>query len=554
MMDKYIVAVYASGDTNEYIGFTHSHNLCIMKNGEVVKYLELERFSRKKYDNRLDLLFEDLIEKRIVELPETFDFVLVNDFISSNFTSANGVYKFRCEKPKELSPELIPGILTIFKNGNEKTQSAWCCPHELAHAFSALPFYGDLKDNSLLVSFDGASSLGNYSAFVFKNKRLSLIENNWTDLKNESKYFNDNPLIFKILGIHKSEHTSAPGKIMGYAGFGEPRENIEKWLLENNCFFGFWNRESELLDSINRTFGLNFSDFDQKHSFFKNIAATFQHMFEKAVLGKLKSLQKHFNCNYLYYGGGCALNIVTNTKILESGMFKDVFVAPCCNDSGLSIGAASFLNFLQENSVKVVSPYRCNIALSNEPVKIFDNQIKEVAELLMKNKIIAVCNGNAECGPRALCNRSLIALANNAELAKKISMDIKKREWYRPIAPVMLLENAMKMSLEKPRALSKFMLTDFHIKEEFRHKLSGCIHINNTARIQVVEKESDNPFMYSLLKFLQQNYGVSALINTSFNVAGEPMVHTIENAKTSARKMNVDALIINGKIFKNGEF
>ncbi|MCQ2287030.1 MAG: hypothetical protein MJZ76_09215 [Bacteroidales bacterium] len=556
-MNKPTLAIYASKDvdTQDFVAFTHSHNLCIMQDGKIVKYLELERLSRKKYDNRLDLFLEDLLEHEAKTLTNDFDFVLVNDFLGSSFISRNGKIRFESEIQENLIPDLVRGILTIrTKDFEVKKISAWCCSHEKAHLFSTVPFYGELKDNSLLFSFDGASSFGNYSSFTYKDNKLELIENNWTDLKEESKFFNDNPLVFKMLGLERKDHCSVPGKLMGFASWGTYDSKIEKWLVSNNYFKDFWGKEQEILESVRKNFGIN-TEFSTHNSFMQDCAATFQKMFEHAVLDKLESLQKKYHCDYLYYGGGCALNIVTNTKIIESGMFKEVFIAPCCNDSGLSVGAAAFLERKKGNEIKIHQPYLNNIGLDCGKIPLPSNElIKNVADIIMNNGIVGVCNGYGEIGPRALGNRSLIALPNDKLLSQKLSTKVKKREWYRPVAPIMLKSIAEKVAIQRVAAPSKYMLMDFEIRHEFDNDLCGVIHANQTARIQTIDTVDDNPFMYHLLTCLYEKYKVLALINTSFNAQGEPIVHTKEDALSSAKTMNLEALIYNNQLIKNEDF
>jgi carbamoyltransferase len=550
-MTKPTFAIYGSKDldSREYPVFTHSHNMCIMQDGKIIQYLDLERYSRKKYDNRLDSFIEDLVENKIIDLPEDYDFVLANDFLSSFFVSKNGKFRFEGELRSDLVPSLASGRLsTLDIDLGVKRTAAWTCPHELAHIFSTLPFYGQFKENSLLVSFDGASSCGNYSALLYRKGQFTLIENNWKDLGFASKFFNDNALSFHTLGAHPQEHCSVPGKLMGFASWGSYRPEIKDWLRDNQFFNGCSRHHgADILQSIRNRFGDICPEFDTHKAFQQDCAATFQHIFENAVLNKLYSLQEKFHCDDLYYGGGCALNIVTNTKIVESGMFKDVFIAPCCNDSGLSIGAATYLEMQKGNNIDIHDPYLCNAGLSQIGYGVDKNEIALVAEILIKGGIVGVCNGSAEAGPRALGNRSLIALANSRELAKKISMTVKRREWYRPVAPIMLEENARKVTEQKINGLARFMLMDFTIKPEYREQMAGVVHANNTARIQTVASESENPFMFHLLSYLYEKYGVLALINTSFNAQGEPIVHTAAQALESAKRMNLDGLVLNGK-------
>ena len=549
-MTKPTLAIYGIKDRNlfEYPAYVHDHNVCIMQDGKVLQYLQLERFSRRKYDNRLDLFLEQLIEQKVINCPEDFDLVCVNDFVGNAFISQNGRLRFEADRMQNLSFDSVKANAYYQYDGwNGKELNAFLCQHEIAHICSNLPFYGEYKDNSLLISIDGGSSLGNYSAFLFKDGKISHIENNWTDLGFASKLFNDNSLSFRMLNAKPGEHCSVPGKLMGFASWGNYDKKIEDWLVKHNYFKEYWKKEDSILNSINQDFGI-VAKYDTHDPFMQNIAATMQRIFENAILQKISLLQKRFHCDYLYYGGGCALNIVTNTKIIESGMFKDVFIAPCCNDSGLSIGAAAFMEMQKGNKIQIHNPYLCNAGLDNTDYEISDNEIAATAEFLLKRKIVGVCNGSAEIGPRALGNRSLIALADSKELARKMSMEVKKREWYRPIAPIMLKENAEKVSFQRPNSLAKFMLMDFTIKPEFQRQMEGVVHSNQTARIQTIETENDNKFMYRLLKYLNDKHGVIALINTSFNAQGEPIVHTPQQAMESAKRMCIDGLVLNGKL------
>lgn len=552
-MSKPTLALYGIKDRNNtpYPSFVHDHNLCLMQDGKIVKYLQLERYTRRKYDNRLDLFIEELIDDGTVPLPDDFDLVCVNDFTGNAFISHSGRLHFEANRLEILSPALTPA--RAYLNNREgwggKELAAYCCSHELAHISTTIPFYGAFKENSLLISFDGASSLGNYSAFLYQDGMLKFVENNWTDLGFASKLFNDNKLAFRTLNIAPYAHCSVPGKLMGFASWGTYRPEIENWLRDNRFFNGCSRHHGvDILQSAKERFGDVCPEFDTKNPFLQDCAATFQYIFETAVLTKLKSLQEKFHPDYLYYSGGCALNIVANTKIVESGLFKDIFIAPCCNDSGLSIGAATFLEMKKGNSTKPHDPYLCNVGLSTTQYKIDSSNINAVADLIMKQGVVGICNGPAEIGPRALGNRSLIALANSKMLAAKISMDIKRREWYRPVAPIMLKTNAELVTNQKVSSLARYMLQDFIIKEEYRSQMAGVVHTNNSARIQTIANEAENPFMFHLLTLLQQKYGIIALINTSFNAQGEPIVHTAEQALQSARKMNLDGIVINGKL------
>jgi len=242
-MSKPTLAVYGIKDRNmaPFPIFVHDHNLCVMQNGRILGYLHLERFSRRKYDNRLDLFIEDLLDSNILDLPvelDEFDIVSVNDFVGNAFISRNGRFHIEANHQQILEARLFAARAYLSQRCGwcGKEIPAWCCPHEIAHIFSCVPFYGSFKENSLLISFDGASSLGNYSAFICRNGVITLVENNWGDLGFASKLFNDNKLSFSMLGIQPHEHCSLPGKLMGYASWGRYDKEIEQWLRDNSFF------------------------------------------------------------------------------------------------------------------------------------------------------------------------------------------------------------------------------------------------------------------------------------------------------------------------------
>jgi len=535
-------------DTPAYV---HDHNICLMQNGKILQYIQLERFTRRKYDNRLHEFIEEIIDNKIIDLPEEFDLVNVNSFVGSCFISKNGRLRIESNLHDNLQADLIKSKAFFQKeNWCGSEINAYELNHELAHISANMPFFGEFKENSLLVHFDGGASLGNFSAFLYKNGKIQLIENHW-ELSQYSKFFNDNALAFIMMNAKGGEHTSVPGKLMGFAAYGKYNQQIADWLKRNDYFKNIWNKPEIFIQSANKNFDVNIEKISTDNQFIQNCAAVFQYEFENAIFNKLTILQEKFKTDYLYYSGGCALNILTNTKIVESNLFRNVYIPPCCSDSGLSIGGAAFLEWKKYGKIEIHSPFQNNFSLQESNYQ-FDNElINYIAKLLSENKIIGISNGFAECGPRALGNRSLLCLANNKKLSQKVSMEVKKREWFRPVAPIMLEKNA-KYFTEKSEIhhLSKFMLLDFKIPQHKQNELIGAVHANETSRIQTVFESNDNEFIFDLLTCLDEKYGVKALINTSFNAAGEPIVHSNEQAIDSAKKMKIDGLVVNYK-FQN---
>lgn len=520
----------------------HDHSFAIFENKFISNYCHLERITRRKFDNRLHDFIENLLFKKLSSL-EDIDIVFTDSEIGRSFISYNGKIRFEVCPSKKLLTFPEEGYLYLFG----KKQKGYAVSHELAHIFSCTPFYGIFNDESLIIHYDGGASLSNFSAWYFKNGKLDLLEYHY-DLKPITSLFNANALVFKLMNANIKNQNSVPGKFMAYASYGIYNEEIEKWLYENNFFEDIWQNENIFFEKLKKRWGLKIINFDLKNEFIKNIAATIHEVFVRESFRKIEELQKKTNAKYLYLTGGCALNIKLNERLKNSQIFHDIFIPPCPGDSGLSIGACACLLYYKGETIEKHSPYLNNWDIEN--YHLSENiDYEKIANLLINGKVIGICNGYGEVGPRALGNRSIIALANSKNLAKKINEEIKKREWFRPLAPIMLEKNAQFFTGKKDlHHLSKYMLMNFEILNNRQDEIKGCVHVDSSARIQVIFNKQENPFMYNLLSLLDEKYGIKALINTSFNCSGEPIVHTIDDALNSGKKMGLDALILNGKI------
>ncbi len=545
------LAVYGIQDRNNlgYPGYVHDHSLCLMQSGKIRQYLQLERHTRKKYDHQMHHHLETLLNKKRVHLPENCDWVFVNSLVGSSFISKNGKIRFDALPEKKLGVDIQEGYGWLeLEKWQGKAIKAYSISHELAHVFSCLPFFGQFKDNSLLISFDGGASLGNFAAFHYQNKELKVLACDW-DLRQVTHLFNANGLSFALLGISPKHHNSLAGKLMGFAAYGRHHNRVMEWLEQNNYFADYWTQKEHFHQSAQQHFGWQGQMGDLTDPFLQDIAFAFQRVFQQQFLQRLSALQQQVNAHYLYYAGGCALNIPTNRQIVHQNWFQEVYIPPCCNDSGLSIGGAAFLEWKKQHEIQLHSPYLNNAGLSSPTTQATTSTITQLAEALIQHKIIGIYQGAGEVGPRALGNRSLLALPNSKALAKKVSEDCKKREWYRPIAPVMLAKNAQLVTGNTSLSrLADYMLMDFEILPAYHKALAGVIHVNNTARIQVIRQRDQNPLMFDLLTYLDTKHDVLALINTSFNGPGEPIVHTPSQALNSAQAMQLDGVLINEKL------
>lgn len=543
--NKPTLAIYGIQDrtNSEWPLYVHDHSLALFEGGKLKKLLQLERKSRAKRDNRLyQQIYSILKEEKLIGKP--YDLIFVDNVIGRAFISTEGNMRFEAPLCSELSTDMEKGI-SYWVDGE---RDAYVLNHELSHIFSCLPFYGNFKENSLLIHFDGGGSKSNFSAWVWKNNQIQVVEYHW-DLKYLSSFFNANGLNFAILGANILDQNAVPGKLMGFASFGTYSQEIELWLKENDYFQQEWKSRKNFFEKARERFGYKKTQLDLKEPFIQDVVATFQEIFTRDLLTELTRLQNEINADYLYYTGGSALNIVANNRIIESNLFQQVYIPPCAEDSGLALGAAAYMEYQKHGEVENLSPYLNNWGIEEYEVSYTEEDLREIAKILMEKKVIGVCNSYGEVGPRALGNRSILALANDKALADKVSIEHKGREWYRPIAPIMLKENLEYFTGRTGDfPLSKYMLMDFQVIPEKRKEIEGVVHVNGSSRIQTIDARADNPFIYDLLTYLQKHYNVKALINTSFNKKGEPIVHTIEGAEQSARNLKLDAVVLNGKL------
>lgn len=542
---KLTIGIYGIQDCNNLVTPTisHDHGIAVLNGGEVVDLIELERFDRKKHSDQMPQYLYDLLKmKKLFGKPATY--VFVNNILGNSFINSQGNIRFESQFTQNLQPNPVEGRMWMFN----QFEQAYLVPHELAHLGACLPFYGNFKENSLLIHYDGGASVSNFSAWLFKNTKLENITCHWK-LKNLTALFNANALTFAFVNAKSIEQNSVPGKFMGFASLGKYSQKIEEWLYKNHYFESIWKNKKPFFTALKAEFDEDLEFFDQNNKTIQDIAATLQHIFVRESFNEIKYLQEVTQTEYLYYSGGSALNILLNAKLVQSAIFKGVYIPPCCNDSGLALGAAAFYNWNQGFTIKKHSPY---LNHWNGPVNEVIHEtdtIRETAEFLLNGNVVGVCNGFGETGPRALGNRSILSLANSKWLAKKVSMEHKKREWYRPVAPIMLLKNTTYFTgIEQVSELSKYMLLEFKVLYDKQEEIEGVVHADGTARIQTLFSRGDNPFMFDLLTYLNDVHSVKALINTSFNQKGEPMVHTHEQALKSARAMCLDALILDGKL------
>jgi carbamoyltransferase len=379
--------------------------------------------------------------------------------------------------------------------------------------------------------------------WLHRERRLHKLHSSWRLFEAVARFANNN-LIQAMTGHDWSEHQAIPGKLMALAAYGQPEPEVLAWLRRNDWFREIRGRLDIPTQAAREAFGWE-GEWTWTDPLVRTIAACVQADFTGQVLRFLERWQQRTGARVLYLSGGAALNIALNDTLATSGLFVSVRVPPCASDSGLALGAAALLDFLDGADIRPQGPFLqrfgCDVTAASSA-----ESAARASSLLAAGHVLAVCQGAGECGPRALGHRSLLCLPTEA-LRTRVSEVMKGREPYRPVAPVALAAEADQLFEGRPSscALAPFMLRSFRVTEECRRKAPGVVHVDGTARVQVVpENEPEFAWLRSVLERLRREHGVPCLINTSFNGRGEPLVHTRQDALQTAKRLGVDALVL----------
>lgn len=338
------------------------------------------------------------------------------------------------------------------------------------------------------------------------------------------------------------------GKTMGLAPFG--RDAGPPLVDFTTSFQGMRSDYGHICD-IDNTFFPVLPKLTDVHR--RRLAFDVQREAERVMFHLATVARKRTGLPNLCMGGGVALNSVANGKLLRSGLFDRIFINPACSDSGLPLGAALWgyharLGYPRDR--QPLSPYigptydDARIAKAAEVGhKILrEGHLQRAADLLKADKVVATFQGRSEMGPRALGNRSILMSPFKTDNREHLNRIVKRREPFRPFAPVVPLELAgryFEIAEESPH-----MLTVADVRPEWRSRIPAVTHVDGTARLQTVTREQ-NPILYELLHVFGDLTGVPVLLNTSFNLAGEPLVETPEDAIACFRSTAIDALLFN---------
>ena len=537
----------------------HDSAACIIKDGVLLAAAEEERFTHIKHGKRpvpfstwelpyhaIDYCLQTagIHLKDVDHFAYSFDPSLIN---KNEGTTIYGEWdNLFAQYIKEAPFMLVDGyphhLQKRFVGAKAEPQKWHYVNHHLAHAASA--FLCSPYSSAAVMTIDGRGEEVSTSYYKGKGNELDKI--------GEVMIPNSLGLLYEAVTTHLGFlHSSDEYKVMALASYGKPVYLDEFRSMIKVKDDGTYTIDDYKLDERFGVKRLRDEAFGEKHF---NIAHSLQKVVEETVLKLANWLHETTGENNLCLAGGVALNCVANAVIRDHSPFTNIWVQPASGDDGTALGAALWVDSQQrkEGGEKFIMNHcywgpeyddkeiEAFLQWTKVTYKKMDNVAKETAQILAQNKIIGWYQGRMEFGPRALGARSILASPIDESMQAKLN-EIKDREDFRPVAPVVLEEDA-KEWFEKAE-YSPFMLFVYNVKEDKADKIPAVRHVDGTARIQTINAKQ-HPLYHGLLTEFKKLTGVPVLVNTSFNTRGEPIVCTPRDAVECFWTSPFDALVI----------
>jgi carbamoyltransferase len=441
--------------------------------------------------------------------------------------------------------------------------------HHFCHAASA--FYPTPFEEAAILTLDGAGEWTTSLQAYGRGNQIHKISSVDTPYSLGAFY----QAISRHLGFKLIE---GPGKLMGLASYGKRDTKVYRRMKQlfkftDNGGFKFdmdyfsyhYTRKSGVSKRFTDEFGPSRSEGKNWTEHELDVAAAAQQIVEDVILHMVRHLKKITRMNNLCIAGGVGLNSVTNGLIAKENLFRNIFVQPAAGDSGTAMGSALLYNHqhLDRKREWIMETAFLGPGYNDDQyeaaLKKFDLPWKKTeknfaafaAKKLQDGKILGWFQGRMEFGPRALGNRSIIASPLVQNMKEVLNARVKFREGFRPFAAIVLEEDSGKyFDCDYP---NPYMLFVYNVREEFLGKLPAITHVDNSVRIQTVNK-TENPQLRELLEAFKKESGYSVLVNTSFNIKGEPIVCTPEEAVDSFNRADMDYLVMgNYVVAKKGD-
>ena len=587
--------------------FYHDSAAAIIKDGEIIAAAQEERFTRKKHDsgfpknaikfllsevnfklNEIDniiffekpfLKFERLLETYMAFAPKGF----------KSFALAMPIWL----REKLFQKKFLFDLLKQLDKGFTDIEKIKFSEHHFSHAASA--FYPSPFKEAVILTLDGVGEWATTTIAIGKENKINMVK--------EIHFPHSIGLLYSAFTYYIGfKVNSGEYKVMGLAPYGKPiyKEKILKNLIDvksdgsfklDMSYFNYATGLTMTNKKFSNLFGqpVRSPDKDLLTQFHMDIAASVQAVIEEIILKLTRKISEDYKIKNLCLAGGVALNCVANGKILKKRIFENIWIQPASGDAGGSLGAALGYWYHElnnsrkfDNKDKMKGSY-LGPKYSNEKIesdlknlkanfkKLDDDQItKNVAELLADQKTVGWFQGRMEFGPRALGCRSILADPRSEQMQKELNLKIKFRESFRPFAPSVLSEkvnNFFELNCPSP-----YMLLVADIKRNLRFKMTSdqeklfgieklnvkrstlpaITHVDYSARVQTVHKETNLKY-FNLINKFNELTGCPVLVNTSFNIRGEPIVCTVSDAFRCFMGTNLDVLVCENFIMLKDE-
>jgi carbamoyltransferase len=576
--------------------FYHDAAAALLHDGSLTAAAEEERFSRVKHDygfprNAIQFCLDQAgIEGRDLDYVVFFEkpFRKFDRILMTALQTYPQSWKvFRESMISWMADKLWIGATLQSELGVSKEKVLFC-EHHLSHAASAYlcsPF-----DEAAILTVDGVGEWVTASYGVGRGNDIRLLKQ--IEFPHSIGLLYSAFTAFLGFEINEGEY-----KVMGMAPYGVPRYVDKVWKLvhqntdgsfslDMDYFCFHYSTDQTYNQKFVRLFGEprpsnlqfftaetgfpkyfgappgNYSELCKLNQHYADVAASIQQVTEELLLGMANNLYRETGIKRLCIAGGVGLNSVANARILKETPFEQLFVQPAAGDGGGALGAALWAynclfgkprNFTMQHAYWGRSDSDAEISdflRQNEiPFRCFENDdelLDGVVERLIQGKVVGWSQGRFEWGPRALGNRSILADPRNPDMKDIVNAKIKFREPYRPFAPSVLSECAEKY-FDLPQAKchhpARYMLYVVPVRESQRNTLPAITHVDGTGRLQTVFRDQ-SPRYYRLIERFGQATGIPVLLNTSFNLKGEPIVNTPANAFDTFSKSEMDSLVL----------
>lgn len=576
----------------------HDSAACLIIDGEIIAAAQEERFTRKKHDlaipiHAIDYCMEEgKIKPADIEVVVFYDnpFLTIDRFVHNVLAAGSDSRELVERSFTSLFAEKL-WVHKYIDNilGENTDRKFYVCEHHISHAASA--YYPSPFTEAVILTIDG---VGEWTTLA-----ISLGIEEKIEIKEEIKFPHSLGLFYSAFTYFCGfKVNSGDYKFMGLAPYGEAKyvDLIKKEIIDikedgsfrlNMDYFDYQYGRTMTNRKMEQLFGgarrQPETDITKREM---DIAASVQKVTEEILLKLVAYAKETYgtDINNLVMAGGVALNCVANGKIKNSNIFENIWIQPAAGDAGGSLGAALYYAYNKTGMKRAVSEQDfqngsyLGPAYSNDEIVAFlqkngyeyqllenDNLYECIADNLANGKVIGLFHGRMEFGPRALGNRSIIADARSEEMQVKLNKKIKFRESFRPFAPSVLLEDVgeyfdlqgespymllvenvrenRRNSFELQDDLSKYNNNMLEIVRQRRSDIPAVTHVDYSARIQTVSSET-NPYYYNLLKCFKKHTGYGVIVNTSFNVRGEPIVCTPQNAYDCFMRTDMDVLVL----------